>query len=714
MLFGYSCYSPSPLPSFIFFFLVGWGSTLFLFLQRISLVSLFHTFKLHQNLAMNFHGLRHFPASPCMVRWKRPDTSFRLENLKNQHFIYCVIKGAMNGGSIHHTAKVHFMLKNGEEWFKGLADDVIVKLYRAVEIACSDAPATLKAIKQSWRRQRKHLLTKFTWKQIDTLIGCLLDDGILVGRERPGTPDVAETTYTLLPDGLRQLLALKRRVDPGSIPPGMKDYHGTPLVDAEWEFMNAMDGLLREPLDVVNCFKIGMRGYMEENEHIVALGLNRENLVELPGTIGHLERLSHLELGNNSLHSLPDTLGQLILLEYLYLNDNMLETLPDSIGNLTRLEELDVANNYLTALPETFCQLRSLRALSIENNDLEQIPKSAWRVMRGLESLNASGNKVEPLPINPLLIPKDLFLHVQVSEHLDLFYFDDKVHVAVNGKEVLTCAFLVASVSASDEAISSIDELTNVEGVRVIEGESANDLLSPEEQLVAHASNLQAWVENDYDTHLLHSNIAFTLLKKLSEAGDDNARRVLEGNIDERIRDGNSSTRVAIILNCNNIITEEQVGILLADTDPAVREHAIRYCHLFPAQFIAGLNNPNPAARKLITFRYPQVIGGRLDLLESYKPGDLPDNLVEALATSDDPARRAVAATYKGLPEQFIKQLSEDTDDLICQIIAKRLHLPFPILECLANHSNMKIRQIIATRADLTVEIAMQLLQDPE
>lgn len=40
--------------------------------------------------------------------------------------------------------------------------------------------------------------------------------------------------------------------------------------------------------------------------------------------------------------------------------------------------------------------------------------------------------------------------------------------------------------------------------------------ISPDQEFIAHCSNIHAWVENDYDTRLLHSNLAFPLLRKLS------------------------------------------------------------------------------------------------------------------------------------------------------------------------------------------------------
>lgn len=62
--------------------------------------------------------------------------------------------------------------------------------------------------------------------------------------------------------------------------------------------------------------------------------------------------------------------------------------------------------------------------------------------------------------------------------------------------------------------------------------------ITPEEEFWGHCSNLQAWVENNYDTRLLHSNIAFPLLKKLTEAGDPNTNKVFKEEIARRFESG--------------------------------------------------------------------------------------------------------------------------------------------------------------------------------
>ena len=46
--------------------------------------------------------------------------------------------------------------------------------------------------------------------------------------------------------------------------------------------------------------------------------------------------------------------------------------------------------------------------------------------------------------------------------------------------------------------------------------------------------NLQVWAENKYDTKILHSNLAFPLLKALTKAGDPVAKRMFKSEIATR------------------------------------------------------------------------------------------------------------------------------------------------------------------------------------
>ncbi|MFX1275298.1 MAG: hypothetical protein ACFFBP_08955 [Promethearchaeota archaeon] len=94
-----------------------------------------------------------------------------------------------------------------------------------------------------------------------------------------------------------------------------------------------------------------------------------------------------------------------------------------------------------------------------------------------------------------------------------------------------------------------IDEVHEFDDIQSIDEMEENDRsntykeldISPEQEFWGHCSNIHAWVENDYDTRLLHRNLAFPLLKKLTEIGDPVAKRVFKEEIIYRLEEGNDN-----------------------------------------------------------------------------------------------------------------------------------------------------------------------------
>ena len=81
----------------------------------------------------------------------------------------------------------------------------------------------------------------------------------------------------------------------------------------------------------------------------------------------------------------------------------------------------------------------------------------------------------------------------------------------------------------------SIDEETNS-----LERINFNEI-TPEVEFWGHCSNLQVWVECNYDTTLLHRNLAFPLLKKLSDKGSKLATIKFKEEIIRRLQSGEST-----------------------------------------------------------------------------------------------------------------------------------------------------------------------------
>ncbi len=123
----------------------------------------------------------------------------------------------------------------------------------------------------------------------------------------------------------------------------------------------------------------------------------------------------------------------------------------------------------------------------------------------------------------------------EVNDYISLSFEDNKTIILVDNHEFIQCKSILVSIPSvrSHElgGISSVDHVIDIfewsEGTQ----EATRYNFSSEEEFWAHCSNLQGWFEHSYDTHLLHSNLAFPLLKKLCEIGDLLAKKVFKEEI---------------------------------------------------------------------------------------------------------------------------------------------------------------------------------------
>lgn len=149
--------------------------------------------------------------------------------------------------------------------------------------------------------------------------------------------------------------------------------------------------------------------------NLVSLDLSKNQLKDLPSSIGDLDSLEVLDLQSNQLSSLPDAIGFLENLKVLNVSGNMLVALPDSMGgcrklmdinagfnqldrlparigfDLQSLQNLCVHSNKLAFLPASLCELKQLKFLDLHFNNIKSLPTSLGN-MSALEKLNISNN----------------------------------------------------------------------------------------------------------------------------------------------------------------------------------------------------------------------------------------------------------------------------------------------------------------------------------
>jgi len=123
----------------------------------------------------------------------------------------------------------------------------------------------------------------------------------------------------------------------------------------------------------------------------------------------------------------------------------------------------------------------------------------------------------------------------RVNKHIVLRLEEDKTNIYVEGELFRQCKYLLL-INPHNEAIqweiNSIDEAAELLNNDLHEEILPEDVgLTPEVEFWGHCSNLQVWVEHNYNTDILHSNLSLSLLEKLKELGDAQAKKMFKGEV---------------------------------------------------------------------------------------------------------------------------------------------------------------------------------------
>ncbi|MFX1345084.1 MAG: hypothetical protein ACFFAI_08235 [Promethearchaeota archaeon] len=151
----------------------------------------------------------------------------------------------------------------------------------------------------------------------------------------------------------------------------------------------------------------------------------------------------------------------------------------------------------------------------------------------------------------------------KINEYITLKLEHGRTYIYVNGKRFIQCIRLILNIPKNDvtlyDEVESIDEAaklysTHIHQNLLVRGPGAiripNQMhdITPEQEFWGHCSNIQTWVEHDYDTRILMSNISFPLLRELVEAGDPKAKKIFKEEIALRLESGFPSV-VQYLLN---------------------------------------------------------------------------------------------------------------------------------------------------------------------
>lgn len=132
-------------------------------------------------------------------------------------------------------------------------------------------------------------------------------------------------------------------------------------------------------------------------------------------------------------------------------------------------------------------------------------------------------------------------MQFQINKYIILKLENDKTNIYVNESLFQQCKFLLLEIPIDQVKylyeVGSIDEIAE-QLDNFLEDNNQTINIPLETEFWGHSSNLQVWYENGYDTRLLHSNMAFPLLKRLTEVWDPLAVKVFKEEIMKRLESG--------------------------------------------------------------------------------------------------------------------------------------------------------------------------------
>lgn len=158
-----------------------------------------------------------------------------------------------------------------------------------------------------------------------------------------------------------------------------------------------------------------------------------------------------------------------------------------------------------------------------------------------------------------------------------------RTFIYVDGKRFIQCIRLILNIQKNDvhlyEEVDSIDEAAKLYSNHLFQNRiiraripipepNQRHRITPEQEFWGHCSNIQAWVEYDYDTRILMSNISFPLLRELTKAGDPKASKIYKEEIALRLESGYPSVvQYLLTQGYMQVFSPEEFKTILESTD---------------------------------------------------------------------------------------------------------------------------------------------------
>jgi hypothetical protein len=173
-----------------------------------------------------------------------------------------------------------------------------------------------------------------------------------------------------------------------------------------------------------------------------------------------------------------------------------------------------------------------------------------------------------------------------LNEYLKIKYENGQTNIYIKDGYFRQCTYLLINIAKDEvedfDEIVSIDDVENklsheLHGVSNIKRKEKNYGIDPKQEFIAHCSNMQAWVENDYNTQILHRTIAFPLLKKLVQVGDPKAKKAYKEELAYRLEANELNVVIFFIENGYlKDLDRDELEIIIDNMKPGVSKVIIQ------------------------------------------------------------------------------------------------------------------------------------------
>lgn len=291
--------------------------------------------------------------------------------------------------------------------------------------------------------------------------------------------------------------------------------------------------------------------------------LGIQKISEVKG-LTNLTDLETLNLSHNKIQNISD-LENLENLRVLKIDHNHISKI-EGLDSLRQLKVLDLSYNDISEVSGIY-HLLELKRLNLRDNNVAHIP-NLLNYLPKLTKINLASNKIKFFPKS--LTHYVIMAEFKINKYITLRLENYETIIYIQDRRFNVCKYLLLHIPMDNiteyDLLDSIDEAAEKLD-RSLEYPAENQIkIMPYTEFWGHCSNLQVWAENNYDSRLLHRNLAFPLLKKLADVGDQTANRVFKEEIAKRIINGNFTVFLYLLKQGYlSYLTKDEIKFILDD-----------------------------------------------------------------------------------------------------------------------------------------------------